>query len=150
MRCCRHPPVDGGGSGDQVGAEGAAGLSFPPFCLCFVSLFRSLLLSGRTPGLLPALWRAPSRLISLPLLLTPLLPPPPQLLPVPTPMLPPLPVPTPLPPPLLLVQESTKTKHPQLLYESKIYKILQGGSESGWVVCVGVCVWWGGGDAAPV
>lgn len=26
-------------------------------------------------------------------------------------------------------QESTKTKHPQLLYESKIYKILQGGSE---------------------
>ena len=29
----------------------------------------------------------------------------------------------------LLLQESTKTKHPQLLYESKIYKILQGGSE---------------------
>lgn len=28
------------------------------------------------------------------------------------------------------LQESTKTKHPQLLYESKIYKILQGGSES--------------------
>jgi hypothetical protein len=27
------------------------------------------------------------------------------------------------------MQESTKTKHPQLLYESKIYKILQGGSE---------------------
>eukprot|EP00887_Chlorella_sp_A99_P006839 scaffold2.g6839.t1 len=26
------------------------------------------------------------------------------------------------------LQESTKTKHPQLLYESKIYKILQGGS----------------------
>ena len=25
-------------------------------------------------------------------------------------------------------QESTKTKHPQLLYESKLYKILQGGS----------------------
>ena len=32
--------------------------------------------------------------------------------------------------PLSLLQESTKTKHPQLLYESKIYKILQGGSES--------------------
>ena len=27
-----------------------------------------------------------------------------------------------------LLQESTKTKHPQLLYESKLYKILQGGS----------------------
>ena len=26
------------------------------------------------------------------------------------------------------LQESTKTKHPQLLYESKLYKILQGGS----------------------
>ena len=26
-------------------------------------------------------------------------------------------------------QESVKTKHPQLLYESKLYKILQGGSE---------------------
>lgn len=25
-------------------------------------------------------------------------------------------------------QESVKTKHPQLLYESKLYKILQGGS----------------------
>jgi casein kinase 1/casein kinase I family protein HRR25 len=25
--------------------------------------------------------------------------------------------------------ESTKTKHPQLLYESKIYRILYGGSE---------------------
>ena len=29
---------------------------------------------------------------------------------------------------LLHVQESIKTKHPQLLYESKLYKILQGGS----------------------
>ena len=28
-----------------------------------------------------------------------------------------------------LLQESIKTKHPQLLYESKLYKILQGGSE---------------------
>ena len=27
-------------------------------------------------------------------------------------------------------QESVKTKHPQLLYESKLYKILQGGSKS--------------------
>ena len=27
------------------------------------------------------------------------------------------------------LQESVKTKHPQLLYESKLYKILQGGSE---------------------
>ena len=26
------------------------------------------------------------------------------------------------------MQESVKTKHPQLLYESKLYKILQGGS----------------------
>ena len=25
--------------------------------------------------------------------------------------------------------ESIKTKHPQLLYESKLYKILQGGSK---------------------
>ena len=30
----------------------------------------------------------------------------------------------------MLMQESVKTKHPQLLYESKLYKILQGGSES--------------------
>ena len=29
---------------------------------------------------------------------------------------------------MLHCQESTKTKHPQLLYESKLYKILQGGS----------------------
>jgi hypothetical protein len=28
-------------------------------------------------------------------------------------------------------QESIKTKHPQLLYESKLYKILQGGSACG-------------------
>lgn len=27
-----------------------------------------------------------------------------------------------------VIQESVKTKHPQLLYESKLYKILQGGS----------------------
>jgi len=27
------------------------------------------------------------------------------------------------------VQESVKTKHPQLLYESKLYRILQGGSK---------------------
>ena len=27
-----------------------------------------------------------------------------------------------------LIQENVKTKHPQLLYESKLYKILQGGS----------------------
>ena len=26
------------------------------------------------------------------------------------------------------VQESIKTKHPQLLYESKLYRVLQGGS----------------------
>ena len=31
--------------------------------------------------------------------------------------------------PHLTSQESVKTKHPQLLYESKLYKILQGGSE---------------------
>jgi serine/threonine protein kinase len=28
--------------------------------------------------------------------------------------------------------ESVKTRHPQLLYESKIYRILQGGCESIW------------------
>ena len=28
---------------------------------------------------------------------------------------------------LSLLQESVKTRHPQLLYESKLYKILQGG-----------------------
>lgn len=27
------------------------------------------------------------------------------------------------------IQESVKTKHPQLHYESKIYMLLQGGSE---------------------
>lgn len=27
-------------------------------------------------------------------------------------------------------QENTKTKHPQLLYESKLYKLLQGGSNN--------------------
>jgi hypothetical protein len=32
--------------------------------------------------------------------------------------------------PLSLSQESVKTRHPQLLYESKLYKILQGGGES--------------------
>jgi len=33
----------------------------------------------------------------------------------------------------LFIQESVKTKHPQLLYESKLYKILQGGSRlSSW------------------
>ena len=26
-------------------------------------------------------------------------------------------------------QENVKTKHPQLLYESKLYKVLQGGSK---------------------
>lgn len=26
------------------------------------------------------------------------------------------------------IQENVKTKHPQLLYESKLYRILQGGS----------------------
>lgn len=31
------------------------------------------------------------------------------------------------------MQESVRTKHPQLLYESKLYRILQGGSES---ICV--------------
>ena len=35
----------------------------------------------------------------------------------------------PRPPPFSQLQESVKTKHPQLLYESKLYKILQGGSE---------------------
>lgn len=30
--------------------------------------------------------------------------------------------------PSVLFQENIKTKHPQLLYESKLYKILQGGS----------------------
>lgn len=30
---------------------------------------------------------------------------------------------------LIILQESIKTKHPQLLYESKLYRILQGGSK---------------------
>lgn len=30
---------------------------------------------------------------------------------------------------LLPLQESVKARHPQLLYESKLYKILQGGGE---------------------
>lgn len=42
-----------------------------------------------------------------------------------------------LSPPPRCAQESTKTKHPQLLYESKIYKILQGGSES--ALLLGLC-----------
>lgn len=29
----------------------------------------------------------------------------------------------------LVFQENVKTKHPQLLYESKLYKVLQGGSK---------------------
>jgi hypothetical protein len=29
--------------------------------------------------------------------------------------------------------ESVKTKHPQLLYESKIYRILHGGCEFVWI-----------------
>ena len=32
--------------------------------------------------------------------------------------------------------EGTKTKHPQLLYESKLYKILSGGGESSGVELV--------------
>lgn len=31
---------------------------------------------------------------------------------------------------LVILQENVKTKHPQLLYESKLYRILQGGSNS--------------------
>lgn len=38
-----------------------------------------------------------------------------------------------------LPQESVKTKHPQLLYESKLYKILQGGSESVLVLALHGC-----------
>ena len=30
----------------------------------------------------------------------------------------------------MAMQESIKTKHPQLLYESKLYRVLQGGSMS--------------------
>lgn len=32
------------------------------------------------------------------------------------------------------LQENVKARHPQLLYESKLYKILQGGG--------GSCGWW--------
>jgi hypothetical protein len=54
-----------------------------------------------------------------------------------------IPTPTPLihlPTPHHTIQvaiklESVKTKHPQLLYESKIYRILYGGSESSGVEC---------------
>jgi serine/threonine protein kinase len=39
--------------------------------------------------------------------------------------------------------ESVKTKHPQLLYESKIYRILHGGCEFAWICfcffCGGSC-----------
>lgn len=31
---------------------------------------------------------------------------------------------------VVLLQENVKARHPQLLYESKLYKILQGGGES--------------------
>lgn len=34
------------------------------------------------------------------------------------------------------MQESIKSKHPQLLYESKLYKILQGGSECCFCCCI--------------
>jgi hypothetical protein len=37
--------------------------------------------------------------------------------------------------------ESTKTKHPQLLYESKIYKILQGGSECTHTLILGITIY---------
>jgi hypothetical protein len=36
---------------------------------------------------------------------------------------------------VLFLQENIKTKHPQLLYESKLYKILQGGGK-GWGTAV--------------
>lgn len=38
--------------------------------------------------------------------------------------------------PLFLAQENIKTKHPQLLYESKLYKILQGGSNNPYVFLI--------------
>ncbi len=34
------------------------------------------------------------------------------------------------------MQESIKTKHPQLLYESKLYRILQGGSKESLNLCL--------------
>jgi len=41
--------------------------------------------------------------------------------------------------------ESVKTKHPQLLYESKIYRILHGGRKFNFVVCLwyllGLFIW---------
>jgi hypothetical protein len=37
------------------------------------------------------------------------------------------------------VQESIKTKHPQLLYESKLYRILQGGSKESLNLCLLIC-----------
>ena len=40
------------------------------------------------------------------------------------------------------LQESVKTKHPQLLYESKLYKILQGGSKSDVFLQQCLCVVW--------
>jgi hypothetical protein len=43
--------------------------------------------------------------------------------------------------PLLLLQESVKARHPQLLYESKLYKILQGGGKQrlpAWLTCTAV------------
>lgn len=35
----------------------------------------------------------------------------------------------PFPNGIMSMQESVKARHPQLLYESKLYKILQGGGE---------------------
>ncbi len=37
------------------------------------------------------------------------------------------------------MQESIKTKHPQLLYESKLYRILQGGSKESLNLCLLIC-----------
>ena len=41
----------------------------------------------------------------------------------------------------LFSQESVKTKHPQLLYESKLYKILQGGSNDLLIPSSSLCVY---------
>ncbi len=39
-------------------------------------------------------------------------------------------------------QESIKTKHPQLLYESKLYRILQGGSKDCKIFLINQFVSW--------
>jgi len=44
----------------------------------------------------------------------------------------------------LFSQESVKTKHPQLHYESKLYMLLQGGSKFPFLVLLSIVSWYEG------